>query len=116
MAVGAQSGEAEFFAADADGMSRLGEPNCLIADRVAKLSIPVVTLDEYCESEGLEPDWLFMDIEGFEIAALSGAQRLIARRGKALGIVIEMHPSVWDSAQTTRTQAEELLAELKLHP
>jgi len=115
-AVGAESGEATLFAADADGMSRLGAPNQLIAERVTRLKVPVVTLDEYCEEWGIEPDWLFMDIEGFEIAALAGAQRLIARRGRALGIVVEMHPDIWDSAATTHGQAEALLAKLGLRP
>jgi FkbM family methyltransferase len=115
-AVGATSGEAEFFAADADGMSRLGAPNKLIAHRASASRVPVTTLDEYCDKQGIEPDWLLIDIEGFEIAALAGARRLIERRSANLQIVVEMHPNVWDSAGTTRVQAEQLLAELKLRP
>lgn len=115
-AVGARSGEAVLYAADADGMSRLGEPNRAIAERVREVAVPVVSLDDYCAAEGLAPDWLFIDIEGFEIAALEGARALIETRGKGLGLVVEMHPNVWDSAGTTREQAEGLLAELKLRP
>jgi FkbM family methyltransferase len=113
-AVGAGAGEAVLFAAGADGMSRLGAPNKEIADRVSPLSVPVVTLDAYCQSEGLEPDWLLVDIEGFEIAALEGARGLIQRRRGSLGIIVEMHPDVWESAATTRERAEALLAELGL--
>ncbi len=113
-AVGAANGEAVLYAADVAGMSRLGEANQAIADRVAEITVSVVTLDEYCRAEGLRPDWLFIDIEGFEIAALSGARELIKSRGRQLGIVVEMHPDVWNSADTTRTQAETLLAQLKL--
>jgi len=115
-AVGSSGGEAVLFAADADGMSRLGAPNDLIAERVAELTVPVVTLDDFCKSRGLEPDWLFIDIEGFEIAALEGARSLIERRGAALHIIVEMHPNVWDSADTTRAGAEKLLRELRLCP
>jgi FkbM family methyltransferase len=113
-AVGASGGEGVLFAADADGMSRLGEPNELIADRVRELTVPVVTLDGFCEAEGLEPDWLFMDIEGFELAALAGARRLIERRGARLGVVVELHPNAWAVAGTAREDAEALLAELGL--
>jgi FkbM family methyltransferase len=113
-AIGSSKGEAVLYAAGADGMSRLGAPNELIADRVSEVTVPVFTLDDYCESEGLMPDWLFIDIEGFEIAALSGARRLIKTRGKDLQIVVEMHPSVWPSADTTPALAEALLAELGL--
>lgn len=113
-AVGADNGDAVLYAADVAGMSRLGEANKAIADRVSEITVSVVTLDEYCRTEELRPDWLFIDIEGFEIAALSGARELIKSRGRKMNIVVEMHPDVWDSADTTRAQAEALLAELKL--
>jgi FkbM family methyltransferase len=113
-AVGASSGEAILYAADADGMSRLGAPNQRIAERVREIKVRVITLDEYCRVESLSPDWLFMDIEGFEIAALAGARALIQSRGRALEIIVEMHPDVWASADTTRDEAESLLAELGL--
>ena len=95
-------------------MSRLGEPNRLIIGRTVEIKVPVVTLDEFCAAEGVAPDWLFLDIEGFEIAALEGARRLIAERGEALKIVVEMHPSVWDSAGTTRDSAGRSSRELGL--
>ena len=113
-AVGAACGETILYAADADGMSRLGAPNEAIADRVSAMAVPMVTLDSYCATESLTPDWLFMDIEGFEIAALAGARQLIKGRGKTLGIIVEMHPEVWASADTTRDDAESLLDDLGL--
>ncbi len=113
-AVGEASGEAILYAAEADGMSRLGEPNKALAGNFRELTVAVVTLDEYCEAEHLKPDWLFIDIEGFEIAALSGARRLIQSRRGELGIIVEMHPNVWASANTTRARAESLLSELGL--
>ena len=113
-AVGEANGEAILYAAEADGMSRLGEPNKALAGSVREINVPVVTLDDYCRTEGLQPDWLFIDIEGFEIAALAGARELIRRRQGEMGIIVEMHPDVWDSAATTRARAESLLAELGL--
>jgi len=113
-AVGAVRGEAVLYAADSDGMSRLGAPNEAIADRVTAMTVPVLTLDDYCEAGGLAPDWLLIDIEGFEIAALAGARQLIKSRGKTLGIIVEMHPNVWDSAGTSRDDAEALLDDLEL--
>jgi FkbM family methyltransferase len=113
-AIGEASGEDILYAAATDGMSRLGKPNVALGGNVSKITVPVVTLDEYCASEGLKPDWLFVDIEGFEIAALSGARELIQKSCGQLGIVVEMHPDVWDSANTTRSRAETLLADLGL--
>lgn len=113
-AIGATEGHAALYAAEADGMSRLGEANRLIADRVTKITVPVMTLDSYCAANSLAPDWLFLDIEGFEFAALEGARALIRERGASLNLIVEMHPSVWASAETTRAGAESLLDELNL--
>ena len=113
-AVSAESGEAMLFAADANGMSRLGEPNRALSGHLTPFPVQVVTLDSYCEQAGICPDVLLLDIEGFEMAALAGAARLIRKRGKDLTIIVEMHPSVWASAQTTRASAEGLLADLGL--
>ncbi|MDQ6666516.1 MAG: FkbM family methyltransferase, partial [Acidobacteriota bacterium] len=95
-------------------MSRLGAPNRVIADRAVPISVKVIALDSYCESTGTLPDVLLIDIEGFEIAALAGAARVIRKRGNDLAIVVEMHPAAWDSADTTRAQAESLLVSLRL--
>jgi FkbM family methyltransferase len=115
-AVGADCGSATMFVAGAEGMSRLGAPNELIADQVKEITVPVLTLDKLCAERDLKPDWLFMDIEGFEIAALKGGRKMIGARGADLNIVVEMHPNVWSSADTTRSEAEALLDELDLLP
>lgn len=109
-AIGAVSGNAVLYAAGADGMSRLGAPNKAIADRVAKIEVPITTIDEYHRTSNLTPDWLFMDIEGFEIAALKGARQLLKSLRKKLGIIVEMHPDLWESAETNREDAESLLS------
>jgi FkbM family methyltransferase len=115
-AVSARAGSAVLYAADADGMSRLGEPNSAIAGRARGINVATVTLDEYCERTRLAPDWLFIDIEGFEVAALEGARSLIKSRGMRMGVVVEMHPNVWGSARASRAQLERLLEELGLDP
>jgi hypothetical protein len=76
--------------------------------------VPTVTLDEYCAGEQVAPDWLFIDIEGFEVAALEGARQLIKARGGDMGVVVELHPNDWHAAGTGRAELERLLAELKL--
>ena len=113
LAVGEATGEAVLYAAGAEGMSRLGGPNALLAN-VNEVQVSVVTLDEYCKADGLQPDWLFMDIEGFEIGALAGARNLIESRRGQMGIVVEMHPDLWPSANASRERAKQLLVDLNL--
>jgi FkbM family methyltransferase len=108
-------GESTFFAAGLAGFSRLGRPNperpCAMP-----ITVPVTTLDAFCADHGLVPNWLVMDIEGYEVAALGGARHTVrAGRGR-LGIFVEMHPTLWPAAGASRARVEALLAELSLRP
>lgn len=111
-AVSGRAGSATLFAAGVDGMSRLGAPNPMLAVPATAITVPVVTIDDLCGSR--LPDWLFIDIEGFEFQALAGAARLVAARRADLSIVVEMHPDAWAVAGTTREGAEALLRDLRL--
>jgi hypothetical protein len=51
-----------------------------------------------------------VDVEGWELAVLRGARETIRRRGRALAIFVEMHPSAWPLLGTSR---ESLLDELR---
>lgn len=112
-AVGAEPGEAVLFANGSEGMNRLHAPNPMLAGVVKPLVVPIVTLDDYCAAHGLQPDWLFLDIEGEELGALRGAGRLIRERGAALGIVVELHPTMW-SQEDRDGGARHLLKQLGL--
>jgi FkbM family methyltransferase len=113
VAIAASSGSATLYRVQADGMSRLGEPNKLLAN-AEPIIVPVTTLDEFCASTGLTPDWLLIDIEGFEFAALRGAANTLDRCRGRLGMVVEMHPDVWASAETNRADFERFLSEMGL--
>jgi FkbM family methyltransferase len=107
-AVAAREGESTFFAdRTGDGMSRLGEPNPLLHD-VAELKVRTVTLDSFLTSA---PDWMVIDTEGFEIAVLRGGRRIVQA---CKATVVELHPSAWPVAGTTREDLESLLDELSL--
>jgi FkbM family methyltransferase len=112
-AVGSSSGTTTMFCSDADGMSRLAEQNSLL-DSTEPITVPVTTIDDFCARTGLEPDWILIDIEGFELAALRGAARTIERRRGNLGLVVEIHPDLWASAATTRSDVERFLTETGL--
>jgi len=111
-AIGAVPGEVAFFAAGADGMSRIGEPNPLLAERVVTMTVRVTTLDSWCRENAVRPDWLFIDIEGYEGHALAGAAETIRTVGPNLGIVVEMHPTLWSASGTTRDEVAARIADL----
>jgi FkbM family methyltransferase len=113
VAVGSASGTAVLYRSGVDGMSRLGEPNKLLRS-TEPITVPVITIDDFCARTGLLPDWMLIDIEGFEFAALRGAVHTIDRSRNKLGLVVEMHPDVWPSAKTTRADAEQFLSDMGL--
>ena len=96
------------------GMSRLETPNALLNGRTQPLEVPVTTIDEYCARTGRAPDWMLIDVEGFEFAALLGAVHTLEQGRGKLGLVVEMHPDIWRSASTMRADAERFLSEMKL--
>jgi FkbM family methyltransferase len=115
-AVGAAPGAATFFAAGADGMSRIGEPNPLLVGRAEPLTVPVLSLDGWCRETGTVPDWLFIDVEGFEADVLAGGAEVIRGRGPALGIVVEMHPNIWPAGKLSPAEMASRIAALGRRP
>ena len=115
-AVADATGVRTFHMSDADGMSRLGAPNPEIAAITRPISVRVTTLDEFCQQHAVSPDWLLVDVEGFEFAVLAGGRQTLARLGSRLNVVVEMHPNAWGVAGWSRAAAEGLLAELRLEP
>lgn len=113
-AVSSEEGSQILYAAGADGMSRLAQVNDALADSALRVTVPVTTIDLYCAQQKISPDVILLDIEGFEIQALAGAEETIRSRRPI--VVVEMHPNVWESANTTRGEAERLLALLRLRP
>jgi FkbM family methyltransferase len=114
-AVGAEPGTAVMHVAGADGRGRLGVANPELAGRTDATSVPLTTIDEYCTTHSLRPQWILIDIEGFEIAALRGARHTLAAEPPP-AVVVELHPSAWALSGTSRGAAEVLFRELGLTP
>jgi len=114
VAIAAEPGEQTLYAEGANGMSRLVQPNNSLAETARREQVPVTTVDAFCAANNIRPDVLLIDIEGFEIEALRGASQTILQHRPI--IVVEMHPNVWASANTSRESAEHVLANLHLRP
>jgi len=110
-AVASQPGRATFHASGTDGMSRLGTPNPLLV-QTETVQVDVTTLDLFCDQTGVRPDWILIDVEGFEVSVLRGARRILSTT-PAVGVVVEMHPDAWAIADTSRGDLERLLGDLK---
>ena len=78
------------------------------------IQVPVVTVDEFCARSNLRPDWIRMDVQGFEFHVLRGARQTIAECGGRLKIVAEMHPYLWPKLGFDQTVAYSTMEELGL--
>ena len=115
-AVGSHEDQAVFFAAGADGMSRLETPNPALAHQSQALTVPVVTVDGFVATTGNVPDLILIDVEGFELAVLEGCRQIITSRRRKTHLVVEMHPSLWPSAHSSGEKMAAFLSEMQLRP
>lgn len=104
-AVGEQDAMARFTTSPTAGEGRLAVPS----DPRSEDQVSVVSIDRFCERERIEPGFIKIDVEGWELAALRGARETIGRGRKRLALFVEMHPSVWPLIGVTK---DEVLAEL----
>lgn len=107
-AVGGAVGRASLFnAAETTGLSRLGAPNPE-SGRGATVEVDVVTLDGYCATHAVIPQWVLIDTEGLELDVLEGAAGLLVDR--RISFVVELHPDLWERGrQQTAVRLEGLL-------
>jgi FkbM family methyltransferase len=108
MALGRAIATASLFGVPGSGLSRLGAPNPVAVDAAPAAAVSVGTVDSYCAAHGVEPDWMLIDVEGLEFEVLAGAVDTIRRRGPALSIVVEIHPTLWPLTPWARDSVEAL--------
>jgi FkbM family methyltransferase len=118
-AVGEKDAPRETFYLLNDGLSSrnsltIGRPGLPFLDNAAKSSIEVstLTLDSFCESTGIAPDLIKIDVEGAEGMVLRGATAVLRRCQPVL--VISIHP-YWFPASESVERFFDLLAAYGYH-
>jgi FkbM family methyltransferase len=108
-AIGEAPSAGALILANTTGESRLatGGPAEAVGATVA---VDVTSIDAFCARERVAPDFIKIDVEGGELAALRGARETIKARRGSLALFVEMHPTTWPSLGISRG---DILAELR---
>lgn len=114
-AAGAQEGEASFVVEPLAGTSRIGSQNPDSHAPATIVGVRVTTIDAVCRERAIAPQWIIMDIEGYEADALQGARATLDTPSPP-EIVVEFHPHLWKSAGWNRDAIESLLVGLRRFP
>jgi FkbM family methyltransferase len=103
LAVSDRPGTARFCTKGAAGGNRLA------GEAAGGIAVAVTTIDAFCTSLGLQPDFIKIDVEGAELHVLRGARQTIGRGAARLALFVEMHPALWPALGISRA---DVLAEL----
>ena len=112
-AISDRPGRATFFATELEGFSRLNAQNPQMPQG-RPIDVATTTIDAFCQERRIAPDWILMDVEGLETAALDGARRTIAQGRGRLRLVVELHPNVWPLGGASHESMAALLTSLGL--
>jgi len=114
VAVGDREGQATLFIDGLHMRARLDTPYEDLAATSRPITVHMTTIDAFVTKIGRAPDWILIDIAGYELSALKGAIATIeSQRGK-LGIIVEMYPNIWEQTRVTAEEVADWLASLNL--
>ncbi len=103
------------------GLSSIVRPHAADA-HYSEVEVVATTLDEYCETHGLFPDWIKVDAEGAEPLIVRGMRRLIETRHPQA--ILEFHSEglteaekeeAWSTVTERASSVEFLQSRLKNH-
>jgi len=110
-AVSNAEGTASFDCSGASGANALVGAGRAGADAI---TVETTTLDACCESRGVRPSVIKIDVEGAELEVLRGGRRTLAQPG--LDVFVEFHPSIWRARGISRDAIAAELAAQRLRP
>jgi FkbM family methyltransferase len=86
------SGQNNSFVRDFAGL-RANEESAHVEAQRAVVEVPIVTLDNFASGRGFRPDFVKVDVEGFEYEVLQGMTGLLQSRAPRLMVEVQAHQS-----------------------
>ena len=83
------TGQNNSFVEDFPGLERRKKEVFASRSRVSKVPVELVTLDGFCQARALRPDFIKIDVEGFEGEVLRGAAALLEESRPAMVVEVQ---------------------------
>lgn len=103
------AGRLQFALFESSGISRMVAASESL-DAIVR-EVDSTSIDEYCAEHRVSPTVMKIDVEGAELAVLTGARRTIASAGPRLRLFVEMHPHLWPALGITAADVQREIAE-----
>jgi FkbM family methyltransferase len=87
-AVGANPGECTLEVSRDSSMAVVSTSSFRLFETSSKVEVKLVSLDDFADTAGLFPDLMKIDVEGFEVEVLRGAEKCLQR---ARYLILECH-------------------------
>ncbi len=81
----------------------------------ARIPVPLITLDDYCDDRSLRPDIIKIDVEGHELSVVRGACRLL-RAHVPRYVICELAPQRSDAGPLLQVMADNGYSARSLNP
>ena len=112
MAVSNNNGVSEMYVAEQSNLNKLSSSD---NEKFAKrhsvddiVEVKTITMDELCKQENINPDFVRMDIEGFEVEVFQGMKNLFTNGKSGLMIFLELHPHAYSEERSFAKELEKL--------
>ena len=113
-AVGSENGTADIFRHNTKpGNTSLLPQSSVGTSDISKFVVSKVTLDDYFAERDVSIDVMKVDVEGYELPVLIGAQNTI-KYSPNIRLVVEWDPARWGSIDVSAQDVAELLSSLEM--
>lgn len=103
-AISNRSGTAEMFIASMANLNKLSSSDnekFSARHNVNEIiDVEAITIDSFCEQENISPDFIRMDIEGFEVEVFQGMRNLFKTAKSGFMIMLELHPHAYSEERS----------------
>ena len=112
MAVSNQNGVSKMFVTEQSNLNKLSSNDDeIFSERHSvdsTVDVKTITMDDFCNQESIIPNFVRMDIEGFEVEVFQGMQNLFSDAKSGFMVFLELHPHAYSEERSFARELEKL--------